>query len=278
MDLDSNEERVLRLLSETRNREVLTTLENAGRALEVNELADRLVVEETSFDGSAGPTSELERVRITLHHNRLPKLADAGLIEYDYDENVARRNRAAADRMDFESIGELLGCFQLQTDDERIEVIEGRDAAVEHGRRLTDEADEELFLMFVSEDMLEDECLQYASDSIERGVDIYLGSRNPEIRELARERFPEVTLWEPELDWMNVPSSYPTVGRLVLADRERVMLAVLDGPESADASQETAVIGAGEDNPLVVLVRELLGPRLDHLDYQSENFRSELPF
>jgi hypothetical protein len=61
---------------------------------------------------------------------------------------------------------------------------------------------------------------------------------------------------------------------------------VLDEPPSATASEEdaekarreTAVIGAGEDNPLVVLVRELLGPRLDHLDYQSENFRSELPF
>lgn len=277
MDLDSHEERVLRVLSETRNRDILTALEDASRSLDVDELAERLVAREAHPDGSAEAEDERERVRISLHHHRLPKLAEAGLVEYDHDENVVRRVRTGnAGPMDPESIDELLNRFQLESD--AIEVVEGRTAAAERGRRLTEEADEELFLMYVSPDLLEEECLRHARDAIERGVDIYLGSQNSEIRDLVRERFPEVTLWEPELDWLNVPSSYPTVGRFVLADREKVMFALLNEPSLEGPSGETAVIGEGEDNPLVVLVRELLGPRLDHLDYQSENFRSELPF
>jgi len=36
--------------------------------------------------------------------------------------------------------------------------------------------------------------------------------------------------------------------------------------------------GDGTTIPPVVLVRELLGPRLDHLDYQSDDFLGALPF
>lgn len=55
------------------------------------------------------------------------------------------------------------------------------------------------------------------------------------------------------------------------------MLALLDEP-GADGQypEEKAMVGGGVDNPLVVLVRELLGPRLDHLDYQSADLRSQL--
>ncbi len=38
------------------------------------------------------------------------------------------------------------------------------------------------------------------------------------------------------------------------------------------------MVGDGRANPLVTLVRELLGPRLEHLDYQSDQFLDELPF
>ena len=282
MDLDSHEEAILRLVSEAHNREILTILENAGRPLHVDGLAERIAARTVSADGSAGSEEELERVRISLHHDRLPKLADAGLVEYDREDNVvARRDRPAVDAewTDFDDVEQLLDRFHTGSgaDGATVGTIEGREAVIEHGRRLADEAEEELFLMYVSTDLLEAECIRYARDAMERGVDIYLGSNNSSVRDLTRERLPEVTIWEPQSDWLNAPSSYPTVGRLVLADREKVMLALLDDPDS-DSNAETAMIGEGEDNPLVALVRDLLGPRLDHLDYQSEDFRSQLPF
>lgn len=38
--------------------------------------------------------------------------------------------------------------------------------------------------------------------------------------------------------------------------------------------EETALVSPGEDDELVVLVRELLAHRLDVLDYQSETFEN----
>lgn len=79
------------------------------------------------------------------------------------------------------------------------------------------------------------------------------------------------------MDWLNLPPEYEKVGRLVFADREAIMLATLGEEPGEGGHSEAAITGAGENNPLVILLRELLGSRLDHLDTQSENFRSEVP-
>lgn len=280
MGSDSHEEWVLRLLSETRNRRILTVLHDAGGSLSIRELAERLGSGDSTVD-SADPQTEFERVLISLHHDRLPRLDDAGLLEYDPESNRVVVRDAAADTewIDVAMVEQLLDRFRTNaTDETDIGVVEGRESVVEQGRRLADEADEELFLMYESDDLLEPDCFDHARDALERGVDIYLGSKTPSVRDLTRRELPEATLWEPQVDLRNAPSTYPQIGRFVLADREKVLLAVLNDPDSDASTTETAVVGEGADNPLVVLVRELLGPRLDHLDFQSDEFRSRLPF
>lgn len=132
--------------------------------------------------------------------------------------------------------------------------------------------------MYVSTELLEDDCLHHARAAVDRGVEMFMGSRDADVRALTREHLPEATIWEPRRGWVGSPGGYPKVGRLVLVDRRKVMLALLDEPGSGgDGPGETAMVGEGEANPLVVLVRTLLGPRLDHLDLQSTDFRSELP-
>ena len=279
---NSHEDERTRLTVDSRDRAVVTLLRDAARPLHVDELAERLVDREVTIVDSSTYERELERTRISLHHNYLPKLADDGVVEYDYDENVATyRDGAAVDAewLDEGGFDELLARFRTGTGDENaVGVIEGRESVVEHGRRLADEADEELFCVYVSDDLLETECIRRAEDAIERDVDVYLGSQNPNVLDLTRERLPEVTLWERQLDWLNSPSRSPKVGRLVFADREKLMLGLLDESASGDAPSETAIIGAGQGNPLVALVRELLGPRLDHLDYQSTDIRHDPRF
>ncbi|WP_433631724.1 DUF7344 domain-containing protein [Halomicrococcus sp. NG-SE-24] len=281
METDPRSERIDGLLADGCNRSILTVLDKAGRSLHVMELAERLVAREMPVARTSQYEDELDRVRISLHHYRLPKLDEAGLVEYDSTANVAKSRDSTdvdADWLDAGRIDEQLdrltnGSEAAESD---VGTIEGREMVIEHGRHLADEATDELFLMYVREDLLEDECICHAVDAIERGVDIYLGSQNRNVRDVTRRRLPEATIWEPDLDWMNAPSRYPKVGRLVFADREKVMLGLLE--ESADAHAETAVVGEGETNPLVVLVRELLGPRLDHLDFQSDDFRQTFSF
>lgn len=281
METDPRSERIVGLLADGCNRSILTVLDKAGRSLHVMELAERLVARETVVARTSQYEDELDRVRVSLHHHRLPKLDEAGLVEYDSTANVVTSRDSTdvdADWLDAGRIGEQLD--RLTNDSEAAEsdvgTIEGRETVIEHGRRLADEATDELFLMYVREDLLEDECICHAGDAIERGVDVYLGSQNRNVRDVTRRRLPEATIWEPDIDWMNAPSRYPKVGRFVFADREKVMLGLLE--ESTDAHAETAVVGEGETNPLVVLVRELLGPRLDHLDFQSDDFRQTSSF
>lgn len=263
------------------HRAIVAAVRDADGSLHVEELADRLVRRDAILVETAEYEDEFDRATLELHHDHLPKLADAGLVEYDSEANVVTDGTPSASAVDWEGardipalVTELRSAVEPDADD--IGILEGREAVIEYGRRLADEAEEELFCMYVATDLLEAECLRRARNAIDRGVDMCMGSGNPAVRELTREELPEATIWEPQLDWLNRPT-YPRVGRLVVADRRQVMLAVLEEPtDDGVFPAETAVVGEGEDNPLVVLVRELLGARLDHLDYQSTDFRSEL--
>lgn len=279
----SHKEQILKHLTDSRNRSILTILHDAARPLHVTELTEQLVARETTIINSSDYEDALDRVRISLHHKRLPKLAEAGLLEYDRNQSVVTvRDSTTVDAtwIDVDQIDNWLARLQTgsRADEQTIGILEGREDVIEHGRHLADVATDDLFCMYVSDDLLEEECIRRAEDAIRRGVDIYLGSQNPTVRDLTRKHLPEATVWEPQLDVMNARSQYPRVGRFVFADREKIMLALIDEPDADGTSRETAMIGEGKNNPLVVLARELLGSRLDHLDYQSETLQDDLPF
>lgn len=132
-------------------------------------------------------------------------------------------------------------------------------------------------MMFTVDGLIEQACLRRIRAALDRGVDVYIGSQTPALRDLVREEAPEVTLWEPQLDWLNLPTAREKVGRLIMADREAIMLGTLGEETAEGVYEETAITGTGENNALVMLMRELLGSRLDHLDEQSEDFLSEIP-
>ncbi|QLG61318.1 DUF7344 domain-containing protein [Halorarum salinum] len=301
----SHGDEVLGLLADAGYRAILTVLWEAEGPLHATELADRLVTGEAPLLDASEYERETERTLVSLHHHRLPKLADAGLVEYDRDErtvDVCGYPDVEAEWFDCGMVDEALARFRpgRRSDEEGVGVLEGREDVYRYARRLADEAEEELFLIYASDDLLDQGCLPQARNAIERGVRFCVGSGDPAVREFFRANLPGATVWEPQLDWANDPSAYPRVDRLVFADREAIVLGLLDGAdadgepaaapvgETATASDdgptagtdgertETAMVGRGESNPLVTFARELLGPRLDHLDHQSEGFRDEL--
>lgn len=120
--------------------------------------------------------------------------------------------------------------------------------------------------------------LTHITDAVDRGVDVYFGTQTQEIRDRIREQIPEVTFWEPQMDWLNMQPRRENVGRLVFADRESILLATLSNHNDNSDFTETSITGAGENNALVILVREMMGSRMDHLDEQSEDSLEQLPF
>lgn len=281
MGLDPRTETQLRLLADPEKRAIVSELEGEADPLHVEALAERLVARETTVARSSEYERQVEQTVIELHHDHLPKLAEADVVEYDVEANLVRYREppiVANEWHEATTLDEIARYLHTGSEDEDgTMVLEGRQSIIDYGRQLADEAEDELFCMYARTDLLEEECIRRAKQALERDVSMYLGAQNPEVRELTRTELPGVTVWEPQHDLLNTAGS-PRVGRLVFVDRRKVMLAILDeeDPEATHPA-ETAVIGEGETHPVVVLVRELLGRRLDHLDYQSVDFSNELP-
>lgn len=268
---------VLRSLGDKRRRVILSALFMRGGPMDRTDLAAEVAARvRHDEDGDLSVESTL----LDLHHVHVPKLENAGLVGYDPDEETVSYEGHPALDEEWLVAGErdtpraILAMADHSSD---LWTLEGRDNVTERGRALCESADDELFMMFTVEGTVETACVRRIRDSIDRGVDVYLGTQNGQLRDLVRENVPEVTIWEPQLDWLNLPPSGETVGRLVLADREEIMIGTVGEAGPDGVPRETAITGAGEDNPLVMLLREMLGSRLDHLDAQSENFLSEIP-
>ena len=67
------------------------------------------------------------------------------------------------------------------------------------------------------------------------------------------------------------------MGRLLLADREAVMLGTLLEQGGDDVSEEQAIVGEGEDDTLVTMVRQLVGLHLEEIDKNTEDVEARLP-
>ena len=282
MRLDHQTEDQLRCLCDSRNRTIYDIVEEMDGGLHIEELADQLVSRDVSVVSDKTYNEHLDRTCLELHHVKLPRLAEVGLIEYDPHENILLPLPSSPIDVDWHkdaSFEKLLPHVSATTtgNEDSIGTINGHESVFEYALQLTDEAEDELFCMFITPDLLKERCFHTGENAFDRGVSIFIGSQNPAVRQITRHHLPEAIIWEPQLDWMNTPT-YPRVGRLILKDRREVMLSIFQEPPPKGVTpKETALVGNGTNNPLVVLVRDLLGPRLDHLDYQSDEFRSKLP-
>lgn len=279
----SHEDQIIQLMTDETNRAVITLLNEDDRGFTVSEIAKQLVARGAAPVRLSDSKDTIPRTVISLHHTHLPRLDEAGLLEYDPGQNTAIAGEYPsidAEWRDLGVIDELFSRFNTRggADENAIGILEGNKEIYEYGRELADKAENELFLIYASDDLLDEECLPHAKNAIEREVELYAGTKSQSARTFFRDHLPEATVWDPQLDWLNDQSRYPKISRLIFADREKVIVSLWEKPTSDETKTEVAMIGEGTTNPLVVLTRELLGSRLDHLDYQSDDFFGDLPF
>lgn len=281
LDTDADEwEEVLANLAYRRRRIILSVLKDNDDEMARDELADAVLARERSDVGDGGPTGTSDELVAELHHVHLPKLQQANLVAYDPDAGgvtYLSHPELEDEWLDFRVDETPRAILPDAHHSDAIWTIEGRDNVIARGQSLFEQTDEELFLMFTTDGLLEDGCIRRLQNAIDRGVDVYLGSQTADVRDLVRERIPDAVIWEPQMDWLNLPPEYEKVGRLVFADREAIMLATLGEKANDGVHAETAITGSGQNNPFVVLMRDMLGSRLDHLDSQSADFVSEVP-
>ena len=267
-------------LADGRRRAVLDTLSHQFGPIHVETLARELVADDREQPESDVPSDPVERTLVELRHASLPQLSEADLIEYDTEADTVAYSGHPALRVPW--MHSVLGpAFRTsltgESEPDGIGEVQGRQDVVSFGQSLFDRADEEMFCMFTDTGLLEAGCLTRLRDASRRGVDVYLGTPNPTVREYIREHAPEVVLWEPGTNWLNLPLAEDRVGRLLLADREAVMLGTLLEQGGDDVSEEQAIVGEGEHDTLVTMVRQLIAPHLEEIDEGTEDVEARLP-
>lgn len=267
-------------IADERRRTILDVLSHQFSKIHVETLARELATYDRAMSESEASLEDVDRILARLCHVDLPQLAEAELIRYD-----AEAETVAYDGHPQLTVPWIHSVFQPafrpsltgESNPGGIGEIEGREQVISFGQSLCERADEEIFCMFTDTQLLEAGCLTRIRDASHRGVNVYLGTRDPDIREYVRETAPDVVLWEPNADWLNLPVAGDRVGRLLLADREAVMLGTLLEEATDGLHEEQSIIGEGAHNTLVTMICQLLAPRLEEIDEGAEDVDIHLP-
>ncbi|MBV0900752.1 DUF7344 domain-containing protein [Haloarcula salina] len=87
------EDQIFSLLSNRRRRDLLRFVESVGGESAVPAITDHLA--QSEYGGADVSASQRKNVYVSLHQTHLPKLADAGVVEYDEQtKRVALTDRA----------------------------------------------------------------------------------------------------------------------------------------------------------------------------------------
>lgn len=82
---------VLELCSDERRRIVLAALAADDRIWSIEDLVRTIVTERRQAEVDEVPDEAVARLRTSLHHNHIPQLESAGLVEYDAETNRLER-------------------------------------------------------------------------------------------------------------------------------------------------------------------------------------------
>ncbi|MFP8953889.1 TrmB family transcriptional regulator sugar-binding domain-containing protein [Natrialbaceae archaeon A-arb3/5] len=296
-------DRTFEALRSPRRRTVCSVLARRRDAVPVIDLAAMVAAAEGGDDTRLADVSEqdCEPVATELVHTHLPMLADAGLVEYDRSnetvaidadalqwranwlaespvgdaaKHVLPRNGIGASSTTIARDG---GSDGDATNLSACWTIEGVENIVTRAHEIVDNAEDELFVMVPDDGILQQQCLERWRAAVDRGVDVYVGSRSAQIRDTVRSAVPQAVVCEPRLDWINFPVDQVHHGRVVFADREAAMVMTGANEDATDESHVTAITGQGTRNALVLLVCEHLGPRLDRLEFDDEHDGTAAP-
>jgi sugar-specific transcriptional regulator TrmB len=167
--------------------------------------------------------------------------------QLDYEETVERLSTVLADIEPAQRRREQTGVW----------TVSGHEAVTERVLEFLGEADTEVVYMSV-EELLTGEIVEALAAIERRGVDIQLAGISPATRDRIRTEIPSAELFETLWEWSDT-----TAGRLLMVDRETILVSVYTG---GDAPEETAIWGSGERNSLVVVLKAIFTWRLNNAE------------
>lgn len=92
-----SEDTIFSILSNERRRYVLRYLDRVEREAELGDLTERIAAWENGVEVGELEYDQRKRVYTSIHQTHLPKLDDAGVVDYDHDRGTVALAAGAAD-------------------------------------------------------------------------------------------------------------------------------------------------------------------------------------
>ena len=230
--------------------------------------------------GTAKDISDISEVPRTRVYDAIRVLESKGLVEIQHsnpqqfravsiDEAVQTLRNEYDERA--ESLRQTLrGIEPASTDGEadithEIWALSGNTAITNRAHQLIDGAETEVVLVIGSGSIFTEGLIERLEAARERGLNVLIGTISLESQDRVQEALPDTEVFVSELAWLSrsgLTDDETEISRLLLVDREAILVSTYQESSEGSQSHEQAVIGRGFDNGLVAIVRRILATGL----------------
>jgi sugar-specific transcriptional regulator TrmB len=230
--------------------------------------------------GTAKDISETSEVPRTRVYDAIRVLESKGLVEIQHsnpqvfravsiDEAVNTLQSEYVERT--ESLRSALNELEPADDSEETEAthevwsISGDQGITSRTRRLIEGASEEVILVIGHESIFTHQLVELLQSAQERGVNVVIGTVDEALRDAINDALPDVEVFVSGLEWLSgspLPDDDTEISRLLLVDREAILMSSFTETSGAGREHERGVFGRGFDNGLVAITRRLMATGL----------------
>lgn len=230
--------------------------------------------------GTAKDISEASEVPRTRVYDAVRVLESKGLVETQHtnpqvfravsiDEAVNTLQTEYVERA--ESLRDALSGLEptdaVDTTEATHEVwaLSGDRGIASRAQQLVEGATEEVIFVIGHESVFTEQLAEQLRTAGERGVTVIIGTVDEGLRTKIRDALPGAEVFVSGLDWLNrspLPGDDTEISRLLLADREAILVSSFTEAPYDGREHEQGVFGQGFDNGLVTIVRRLMGTGL----------------
>ncbi|MBV0903542.1 TrmB family transcriptional regulator [Haloarcula salina] len=230
--------------------------------------------------GTAKEVSETSGVPRTRVYDAIRVLESKGLVETQHlspriyravsiDEAINTLKAEYLDRTESlrRTLIDLEPAPDTSTEDVTHEVwaLSGDQGITARARELIDGASEEVLLVIGHEDVFSEDLAAQLRAARERGVDVIVGTASEALQSDIRDELGGIEVFVSTLDWLSrspLPNDNTEISRLLLVDREAILVSSCRIADGGRRTHEQAVFGRGFDNGLVTIVRRLMATGL----------------
>ncbi|WP_256545201.1 TrmB family transcriptional regulator [Halobellus inordinatus] len=230
--------------------------------------------------GTAKDISETSEVPRTRVYDAIRVLESKGLVETQHsnpqifravsiDEAINTLQSEYAERT--ESLRSALTGLEPTDEGDSTEAthevwsISGDQGITSRTRQLIEGATEELILVIGHESIFTDQLAEQLQSAQERDVNVIIGTVDEDLRAAIQDALPDIEVFVSGLDWLSrspLPDDDTEISRLLLADREAILVSSFTETRADGREHEQGVFGRGFDNGLVAITRRLMATGL----------------